>query len=890
MGSLLHHTIRVCRACLIALVAVCTAGSADLSAQPLVMQSITFGGSGTDAVADIVIDDDGALYVVGTTDSPNLGASGLQPAKSGGTDLFIAKIGPNGTAPEWITYLGGANADTAAKIGVRGGFVYVAGTTASPDFPGRAIADCGVTPACPFLSRLSADGATLSYTAILSLPRGGGSAPTFHGVSVAPDGRAYVAVSGSLGFQCGIIEPDVTTWEVVHQVETSGAAAPLQSFRMCGWVPVMALDVGDDGDLYTGGQERGAEYWLKRFRADGTPVWSARSVWPSRIAVDAGGRVAVGSQIIGPDGVQIARPPLPVLPGSSFVEWRAVGWTPDGTVDGVLCRSAVGEGCAAIGDALAANPRATSIARATAFAVGQDDVIFAAGGSSDVTITKYGFVTIRSLTTDTRLGQGVSSGVKSIRYGLPITWRVTSTAPSRAEFRFLDYSDRTGFRELQPYGPATTVTWTPSQADIGGHVLQVWARAAGSAAQFEHWMTFGYEIHDFAPARLESLTVDRSPVVGRVATWWARSVQAFVRPEYKFVRLDADGWRVVQDYSDADTYSWMPGAADVGPHALQVWTRNVGSTAIYEDYRSVEFDVAPGSAAFTVSLGVIRTLPLHAGESVQFLTGAPTDVGRLEFKFVRRDGDSWHVVQEYASRSDYIWDYPRTSDIGPHDLQVWVRRVGSTALYEAWAGMSFSVAPPQTRIVGFPVPAKVTLGDTAQLFVLTPEGFGERLAKYIVLDADGWRIARDYSPDPTFLYAPDRLSDIGMHEIQVWVRGAGSSAIYESWAGAQIEVVAPTTTTVFGLRPNGPPPYTLGVPITWTAEVWNPQGFALEYMFVRTDGPLQFIARAYGASPTFTWTPMDGDQGPHTMAVWVRRVGSGVWYEWTRQTATFQVQ
>jgi hypothetical protein len=82
----------------------------------------------------------------------------------------------------------------------------------------------------------------------------------------------------------------------------------------------------------------------------------------------------------------------------------------------------------------------------------------------------------------------------------------------------------------------------------------------------------------------------------------------------------------------------------------------------------------------------------------------------------------------------------------------------------------------------------------------------------------------------------------------------------------------------------------VGTPITWTAEVWNPQGLALEYMFVRTDGPLQFIARAYGASPTFTWTPIDGDQGPHTMAVWVRRVGTGVWSEWTRQTATFQVQ
>ena len=61
--------------------------------------------------------------------------------------------------------------------------------------------------------------------------------------------------------------------------------------------------------------------------------------------------------------------------------------------------------------------------------------------------------------------------------------------------------------------------------------------------------------------------------------------------QYQFWRLDAGGWNMVQDYSTLSAYTWTPTAADVGPHAIQVWIRNAGSTAPFDAWRGTAFVV-----------------------------------------------------------------------------------------------------------------------------------------------------------------------------------------------------------------------------------------------------------------------------------------------------------
>src|SRR5262249_11497377 len=137
---------------------------------PVLNYSTYVGGSGIDGGYGIAVDSTGNVYVAGITQSPDFPTvAGQQPQNAGDYDVFVSKIRPNGTLP-YSTYLGGAAYDGATAIAIDGsGNAYVAGQTASANFPVTAAAaqaqfGGGISDA--FVAKLSATGA-LSFATYL---------------------------------------------------------------------------------------------------------------------------------------------------------------------------------------------------------------------------------------------------------------------------------------------------------------------------------------------------------------------------------------------------------------------------------------------------------------------------------------------------------------------------------------------------------------------------------------------------------------------------------------------------------------------------------------------------------------------------------------------------
>jgi uncharacterized repeat protein (TIGR01451 family) len=109
-------------------------GSASL------IYSTYLGGSGTDVGRDIAVDGTGAAYVTGDTDSPSFPTvAPVQGANAGGSDAFVSKVNPAGSALSYSTYLGGNNGDSGVGIAVDGiGAAYVTGSGFSTTFPTTA--------------------------------------------------------------------------------------------------------------------------------------------------------------------------------------------------------------------------------------------------------------------------------------------------------------------------------------------------------------------------------------------------------------------------------------------------------------------------------------------------------------------------------------------------------------------------------------------------------------------------------------------------------------------------------------------------------------------------------------------------------------------------------
>ncbi len=95
------------------------------------------GGKARDGSEGVAVDDADDVDVTGSTNSSDFPAGGgaAQPHFAGGTDAFVAQYTPSGQV-RWASYLGGKAEDIGYAVTAdRRGNVYVAGETASLDFP-----------------------------------------------------------------------------------------------------------------------------------------------------------------------------------------------------------------------------------------------------------------------------------------------------------------------------------------------------------------------------------------------------------------------------------------------------------------------------------------------------------------------------------------------------------------------------------------------------------------------------------------------------------------------------------------------------------------------------------------------------------------------------------
>jgi hypothetical protein len=154
---------------------------------PVISYSTYFGGSGNDTAFDVAVDQTGSVYVTGSTDSGEF-------SPLGSTNSFVAKLNPAGTERVYLAGLGGIGSDHALSLAIdNAGAAYITGATDSPDFPAtnsfQLTYGGGVQDA--FIAKLNPDGSAVAYATYL----GGSKSDAGYGVAVDASGNAYVTGS-----------------------------------------------------------------------------------------------------------------------------------------------------------------------------------------------------------------------------------------------------------------------------------------------------------------------------------------------------------------------------------------------------------------------------------------------------------------------------------------------------------------------------------------------------------------------------------------------------------------------------------------------------------------------------------------------------------------------
>ena len=157
-----------------------------------VLSAVFFGGSAEDEGHRIALDNAGAVYVTGYTNSADFPiVNGFQTKLRGKKDAYVMKIDNAVSQILYSSYIGGTRDDMPFGISVDSSYnVYVVGETSSPDFPVAAAIRPRLDPETAtdgFITKLSPAG-TLIYSTYL----GGRGADRAYDVTTDAEGNAYV--------------------------------------------------------------------------------------------------------------------------------------------------------------------------------------------------------------------------------------------------------------------------------------------------------------------------------------------------------------------------------------------------------------------------------------------------------------------------------------------------------------------------------------------------------------------------------------------------------------------------------------------------------------------------------------------------------------------------
>ena len=170
--------------------------SQPLVIDPVLSYSSYLGGSENDVAVSVAVDSTGNAYVTGATKSANFPTTtgAFHTTAGGGNDVFVTKLSADGSTLVYSTYLGGSGGDVGDGIAIdSAGDAYVAGTTASIDFPTTpgAFQTALAGTANGFVTKLSPNGSALVYSTYL----GGNNTDQVFGIAVDSAGNAYLTGS-----------------------------------------------------------------------------------------------------------------------------------------------------------------------------------------------------------------------------------------------------------------------------------------------------------------------------------------------------------------------------------------------------------------------------------------------------------------------------------------------------------------------------------------------------------------------------------------------------------------------------------------------------------------------------------------------------------------------
>jgi hypothetical protein len=292
----------------------------------------------------------------------------------------------------------------------------------------------------------------------------------------------------------------------------------------------------------------------------------------------------------------------------------------------------------------------------------------------------------------------------------------------------------------------------------------------------------------------------------------------------------------------------------------------------------------PACQAVNVSAG--PGSPSVSGATVT-LTATSTGCSSPEYRWwVRDPSGRWATVQNYPASGTFSWS---TSSLAPgtYQLGVWARQSGSSASYEAYSFVTYTLTPafgPCSAVSIAPGAASPQPQGTSITLNATAAGCGSPEYRFWVAPPAGsFAPLTSYSASNAFAWDTSGLAP-GTYQVGVWARQSGSGGAYQAYAISTFQLtVTPSASpctylTVNPMTADGYslPPQPAGSTIYWTTGTLGCPG---DYEFF-LDGPgsSRQLVQPTSSASTFVWNSAGYPAGNYKIFLLFRSQGAS-WFD-----------
>ena len=283
------------------------------------------------------------------------------------------------------------------------------------------------------------------------------------------------------------------------------------------------------------------------------------------------------------------------------------------------------------------------------------------------------------------------------------------------------------------------------------------------------------------------------------------------------------------------------------------------------------------------SLAANPASPQAIGANVTFTAGGQGGTGDYEYLFKLKTDATWTVVQGYSSTNTWTWDTAGLA-AGIYSTTVYVRNAGSTAAYEAWKSISYTLFEdtPVTAVSLVAVQKSPQAVGAQVEFDATATGTtDDYVYQYWVKTGITWAMVQDYTATNSshLTWDTSNLAP-GIYTVRVWAKNASSPTAYEAARNMTYTIVQDSPVTAVSLVAVQTSPQAVGTPVEFDASATGATDDYVYQYWVKT-GITWAVVQDYPAtnSSHLAWDTSNLAPGIYTVQVRAKNASSSMAYE-----------